>query len=48
MPSDAATDEASRADDRIKAAARAQKLVIDLETGLRGYLITEDPRFLAP
>jgi PAS domain S-box-containing protein len=35
-------------DDSIAAATRAQELVVDEETGLRGYQITSDPRFLAP
>jgi len=30
------------------AAGELERSVIDLETGLRGYLITEDPEFLAP
>ena len=43
-----ASDQARISDNRIAATIGAQKLVVDLETGLRGYLITEDPRFLAP
>jgi PAS domain S-box-containing protein len=43
-----ATDEASLADDRTKSALEHQKLALDLETGLRGYLITEDPDLLGP
>lgn len=35
-------------DESIAAATRAQELVVDEETGLRGYQITSDPRFLAP
>jgi signal transduction histidine kinase len=30
------------------AANRVERLVVDLETGLRGFLITDDPRFLEP
>jgi signal transduction histidine kinase/CHASE3 domain sensor protein len=30
------------------AAIRVEKLVVDLETGARGYVITRDPRFLEP
>ena len=43
-----ATRQARFSDDRIAATIEAQKLVIDMETGLRGYLITEQERFLAP
>jgi PAS domain S-box-containing protein len=35
-------------DESIAAATRAQKLVVDEETGLRGYQITSDPQFLSP
>lgn len=35
-------------DESIAAATRAQELVVDEETGLRGYQITSDPRFLTP
>src|SRR4051794_13324607 len=43
-----AARQARASDDRIAAAIEEQKLVIDLETGLRGYLITREERFLAP
>ena len=32
----------------LSAADRLEKLVVDLETGQRGFVITHDPRFLAP
>jgi len=35
-------------DESIAAATRAQELVVDEETGLRGYQITSDPQFLSP
>ena len=35
-------------DQRIALATLIEKLVVDEETGLRGYQITADPRFLAP
>src|SRR6476659_2396789 len=37
-----------RAEKSVVAASRVEKLVLDLETGTRGYLITRDRRFLAP
>jgi signal transduction histidine kinase/CHASE3 domain sensor protein len=37
-----------RAEQSVVAASRVEKLVLDLETGTRGYLITRDRRFLAP
>src|SRR4051794_24169967 len=39
---------ARASDDRIAAAIEEQKLAIDLETGLRGYVITDDRSFLRP
>ena len=27
---------------------RLERLVVDLETGVRGYMLTDDPRFLEP
>jgi PAS domain S-box-containing protein len=35
-------------DESIAAATRAEKLIVDEETGLRGYQITSDPQFLQP
>jgi PAS domain S-box-containing protein len=43
-----ATRQARTSADRIAAAIEEQKLAIDMETGLRGYLITGEKRFLAP
>ena len=40
--------QARKSDDRITVAIEEQKLVIDLETGLRGYMITGRPGFLRP
>ena len=34
--------------DTLRAAERVQGLIIDLETGLRGYQLTGDPTFLDP
>jgi signal transduction histidine kinase len=42
------TREQLRAEQGVIAAIRVEKLVLDLETGTRGYVITADPRFLAP
>jgi signal transduction histidine kinase len=39
---------ATRSQQAIAAADRLEGLVLDLETGQRGYLITRQPRFLAP
>jgi signal transduction histidine kinase len=39
---------ATRSQQAIAAADRLEGLVLDLETGQRGYLITRKPRFLAP
>ena len=36
------------ADERIRQTVEIQKLIIDEETGLRGYQITRDPIFLQP
>ena len=36
------------ADNTISATTRAQTLIVDQETGLRGYQITSDPAFLEP
>ena len=43
-----ATREARASDDQITAAAVEEKLLVDLETGLRGYQITRDPKYLSP
>jgi serine phosphatase RsbU (regulator of sigma subunit)/CHASE3 domain sensor protein len=40
--------QARRSGDIVQAANSVQSLVIDLETGLRGYVITRDRSFLAP
>ena len=37
-----------QSDRRIALATRIEKLVVDEETGLRGYQVTSDPRFLQP
>ena len=44
----AATDAEERAETAATAASRVEKLVLDLETGARGYVITHDPAFLEP
>ncbi len=36
------------AEQTVVAGSTAEKLVLDLETGARGYVITRDPRFLEP
>jgi signal transduction histidine kinase/CHASE3 domain sensor protein len=43
-----ATDAEERAETSVFAATRVEKLVLDLETGARGYVITHDPAFLEP
>jgi len=42
------TDNAERAQAAVVAATRVEKLVLDLETGTRGYVITRDQQFLQP
>jgi two-component system sensor histidine kinase/response regulator len=42
------TREQQRAQQAVVAASRVEKLVLDLETGTRGYVITRDREFLAP
>lgn len=46
--SNVTVDRIEQSDQRITLAALIEKLVIDEETGLRGYQVTSDPRFLAP
>ena len=43
-----ATETEQRAEQSVFAAQRLEKLVLDLETGARGYVITHDPAFLQP
>lgn len=43
-----ATAHEEQADQAVIAASRVEKLVLDLETGTRGYVITADRRFLQP
>jgi signal transduction histidine kinase len=43
-----ATRREARAKEAVTAAVTAEKLVLDLETGLRGLILAEDERFLAP
>src|SRR4051794_22886304 len=43
-----ATKADERAERSVFAAQRLEKLVLDLETGTRGYVITRDPAFLEP
>ena len=42
------TDSEQRAEQTVAAGTKLEKLVLDLETGSRGYVITHDPRFLKP
>jgi signal transduction histidine kinase len=42
------TREQQRAQHAVVSAVRLEKLVVDLETGARGYVITHDERFLEP
>src|SRR6478752_5778992 len=44
----AANESEERAEAAVSAASRLEKLVLDLETGARGYVITQDPAFLEP
>ena len=39
---------ATRAQEAIGAADRLERLLLDLETGQRGYLVAREPRFLEP
>jgi signal transduction histidine kinase len=43
-----ATREEQRSEQTVVAASRLEKLVLDLETGTRGFVITRDPKFLEP
>ncbi|WP_211194364.1 sensor histidine kinase [Pyxidicoccus fallax] len=43
-----ADEAADRSDAVLAEATRVRQLLIDRETGLRGYLLTHDPAFLAP
>lgn len=43
-----AADRAQRSEEVLTRAYKTEQLVIDMETGLRGFLITGDERFLAP
>src|SRR3954449_846264 len=45
---DQESDAAARAENVLQASGALERSVIDVETGLRGYLLTEDPSFLAP
>ena len=38
----------SRSNEVLQRSAMSERLVVDLETGLRGYLLTGQPRFLDP
>jgi signal transduction histidine kinase/CHASE3 domain sensor protein len=42
------TDSEQRAERTVVAGTQVEKLILDLETGSRGYAITRDPSFLAP
>jgi len=42
------TSSEQRAERTVVAGTRVEKLVLDLETGTRGYAISRDPRFLEP
>src|SRR5260221_6656621 len=42
------TREQQRAQQAVVAAIRVEKLVLDVETGTRGYVITTDTQFLEP
>src|SRR4051794_32842583 len=43
-----ATREQQRAESAVSSASQVEKLVLDLETGARGYVLTGDARFLQP
>ena len=43
-----ATHQEARSKNLSVAALRLEKLVLDVENGVRGYALTKDPRFLAP
>jgi signal transduction histidine kinase len=42
------THSEQRAEQTVAAGIQAEKLVLDLQTGSRGYVITQNPRFLEP
>jgi signal transduction histidine kinase len=42
------TRDEQRSEQTVVAASRLEKLVLDLETGTRGFVITRDPKFLEP
>jgi signal transduction histidine kinase/CHASE3 domain sensor protein len=44
----AAVDTAQRSGDVLTSSFQTQKLVLDIETGVRGYLLTREPDFLQP
>jgi PAS domain S-box-containing protein len=46
--SNAIVDEIEQSDQTIALATLVEKLIVDEETGLRGYQVTSDARFLAP
>jgi len=46
--SNATVGQIENSDHRISVATRIEKLVVDEETGLRGYQVTSDPRLLQP
>jgi PAS domain S-box-containing protein len=41
-------DTASRANERLAVAGRLRSATVDIETGVRGFLLTDNPSFLAP
>jgi two-component system, sensor histidine kinase and response regulator len=45
---DRETESAGRAERILSLAAAAERHIVDVETGLRGYLLTGEPRFLEP
>ena len=45
---DRETDSAGRAERILSLSAASERHVVDVETGLRGYLLTGEPRFLEP
>ena len=43
---DSLSKDGRRSSDVVQSTLRVERLVVDLEVGVRGYLLTDDPRFL--
>src|SRR3954449_1536635 len=45
---EAISEQNRRATDMTQSTLQLERIVVDLETGVRGYMLTNDPRFLEP